>query len=353
MEMTGTGALAGFSRTLAVPIAAETHSAPRTPGDPVQAFDHLVFQLQGVLFGDPDFDFLQLVAGDGFGLPSPGQTTLTDLGGTFNVDSFFDITYQIDFVGAPGGALDGLSGSTQAAVQLKTGEPLAAIITAEKTDVPGTPAMPGDLIGYQIDIDNVGSDSATGLVFDDTPDPNTTLASGATTTPLALDDGPYAGDPVAPTTVDGTLQPLLLDNDFGIPGTPTLAAIPVVGQPTTLLGSVDINADGSFTYTPPGGASGGEIDTFTYDVQNGIPPSSPVTDTATASILLRARSGGAGRRPDRRAGHRHAARRGGRQRLRCRRLRHTGRCGRSLRSGGRPADDVARNRPSRRRAATP
>jgi hypothetical protein len=28
------------------------------------------------------------------------------------VDSFFDITYRIDFVGAPGGALAGRSGST-------------------------------------------------------------------------------------------------------------------------------------------------------------------------------------------------------------------------------------------------
>lgn len=29
-------------------------------------------------------------------------------------DSFFDITYRIDFVGAPGGALAGMSGSTTA-----------------------------------------------------------------------------------------------------------------------------------------------------------------------------------------------------------------------------------------------
>ena len=34
------------------------------------------------------------------------------MAGGFDVDSFFDVTSQIDFVGAPGGALDGLSGTT-------------------------------------------------------------------------------------------------------------------------------------------------------------------------------------------------------------------------------------------------
>jgi hypothetical protein len=37
------------------------------------------------------------------------------------VDSFFDITYQIDFVGAPGSVLDGLSGVTLGSVGVITG----------------------------------------------------------------------------------------------------------------------------------------------------------------------------------------------------------------------------------------
>jgi len=122
LNMMGTGALAGFNRTIQIPVSGEMHSAPRTPGDPVQSFDTDMFQLQGALFGDPDFDQLQITAGTGFGLPSPGHTTLTQLpGGDFNVDSFFDITYQIDFVGAPGGALDGLSGSNPGNSRIETG----------------------------------------------------------------------------------------------------------------------------------------------------------------------------------------------------------------------------------------
>jgi hypothetical protein len=51
-------------------------------------------------------------------MPSPGHTTLTQLpGGNWAVDSFFDITYRIDFVGSPGGALGGMSGSTTGTIR--------------------------------------------------------------------------------------------------------------------------------------------------------------------------------------------------------------------------------------------
>src|SRR3989338_6910846 len=105
---------------LNLPTNFETHVGPRTPGDPVQSFDTEMLELQGQLpIGDPDFDLLRITAGSDFGLPSPGHTTLTQLpDGNLNVDSFFDITYRIDFVGKPGGALSGLSGSTTGTIRL-------------------------------------------------------------------------------------------------------------------------------------------------------------------------------------------------------------------------------------------
>jgi len=148
--------------------------------------------------------------------------------------------------------------------------------------VAGGAAVPGSLINYQATVTSVAG-SATAVDFDLTLDPNTLPSGVVTTTPLARDDGLYEVDPSVPTTIDGSPQPRLLANDFGIPAPTAIAA---AAQPTTLGGTVDISTDGSFTYTPFGGATGGEIDTFTYDVENGIPSGSPATDTATASLIL-------------------------------------------------------------------
>lgn len=134
MEMTGTGSLAGYSRPAFFDIFWETHSGPRAPGTAVQAFPHETMKLQGQLPpGDPDFDLLRITGGTDFGLPSPGHTTLTRVGGgNWNVDSFFDITYRIDFVGHPGGPLSSMSGSTTGTIRMQCGVP-ASVATEPST----------------------------------------------------------------------------------------------------------------------------------------------------------------------------------------------------------------------------
>jgi hypothetical protein len=130
LQLAGTGSLTGFNKFVSMQAQCETHIAPRTPGDNIQSFDTDMFRLQGQLpIGDPDFDLLRITAGSGFGMPSPGHTTLVRLPnppGTpveWNVDSFFDITYRIDFVGHPGGPLSGRSGSTTGTIRMQTGQP--------------------------------------------------------------------------------------------------------------------------------------------------------------------------------------------------------------------------------------
>jgi hypothetical protein len=124
LELDGTGDLAGFSRVLNLQAQCETHVGPRMPGQPVQSFDTDMFMLQGQMIGDPDFDLLRITAGTGMGMPSPGHTTLTRLPtGDWNIDSFFDITYRIDFIGAPGGPLAGRSGSTTGTIRMQAGQP--------------------------------------------------------------------------------------------------------------------------------------------------------------------------------------------------------------------------------------
>ena len=122
LTVSGTGDLTGFNRHLAVPLEVEIHTGPRNPGDPVQAFQAAVFALQGELFGDPDFCTFRIIAGNDNGLPSPGHTTLTQLqSGDFAVDSFFDVTYQIEFEGCPGSVIDRFAGVTQATIRMETG----------------------------------------------------------------------------------------------------------------------------------------------------------------------------------------------------------------------------------------
>ena len=118
--------LSGSGRVLNLPTNGRITTSPRTPGGPVQSFDTEMLQLQGQLpLGDPDFDLLRITAGSNFGLPSPGHTTLTNLpDGNWAIDSFFDITYRIDFVGAPGGSLAGQSGSVVGTVRLEDTCPL-------------------------------------------------------------------------------------------------------------------------------------------------------------------------------------------------------------------------------------
>jgi hypothetical protein len=125
MELTGQGTLAGFFRPAFFDVFCEAHAGPRTPGDVVQSFPQIMHTMQGQLPpGDPDFDLLRISAGYGFGMPSPGHTTLTLAGPAgWSVDSFFDITYRIDFIGRPGGPLGGMSGSTTGTIRMQCGIP--------------------------------------------------------------------------------------------------------------------------------------------------------------------------------------------------------------------------------------
>jgi len=112
LTLTGTGIFSSYARFLQLPVIGETHSAPRVPFAAVQSFNTLLFTMQGQLLGDVDFDLFRVTAGNGFGMPSPGQTTLTTSSGAWLVDSYLDITYRVDLIGRSPGTFGGYSGSS-------------------------------------------------------------------------------------------------------------------------------------------------------------------------------------------------------------------------------------------------
>ena len=171
--------------------------------------------------------------------------------------------------------------SKRAAIEpsLDPASPFVPTITATKTDsFPDSnmdgKADPGEVITYDVNITNSGADDATGVNFIDTIDANTTLVtSSLKASPLAFGDS-YVAAQDTPLSVGA---PGVLTNDTGLP-TPT--AVPIAGGATAQGGTVTLNADGSFLYTPPSGFTGS--DSFNYTATNGLSPN----DTALVTITV-------------------------------------------------------------------
>jgi serine/threonine protein phosphatase PrpC/PKD repeat protein len=88
---------------------------------------------------------------------------------------------------------------------------------------------------------------------------------------------PFANDDIFTTAVDTPLNTgaqSVLDNDIDI-DSPTLTAVLVGGATTTQGGTVTLNPDGSFDYTPPAGFTG--LDTFQYQANDGTSNSNVAT----------------------------------------------------------------------------
>jgi len=170
--------------------------------------------------------------------------------------------------------------------------PAGPTVTAVKSyTLPGaqTTANPGDTITYSIVISNTGMADATGVMFSDMLDANTTLVPGSlNSSPLANNDTYTATGNIA---ISETAGAGVLANDIdpdtanntGLTVTQVQGAAGNVGVATNttamgvggVKGSVTLQANGSFTYEPPPGFTGS--DTFTYQITD----AGGKTDTAT------------------------------------------------------------------------
>ena len=161
--------------------------------------------------------------------------------------------------------------------------PFAPNITATKSHTPPGSANPGDTLTYTVVISNSGTSDATGVNFTDTIDPNTTLVPGSVkASPIAVDDNYHT---IGNVNISVPAAQGVVANDsnsgFGTLSVTKVNATTVPGTASTANGSVTMNSDGSFSYTP-NVAFRGPSDSFTYTLDNG----SGSTDTATVTIAV-------------------------------------------------------------------
>jgi len=169
------------------------------------------------------------------------------------------------------------------AIKAAAWSPFAPAITATKSHTPAGSALPGAMLTYTVVVANTGSMDATGVNFSDTIDPNTTLVPGSVkASPIAVDDSYHT---IGNVNIAVPAGQGVVANDsnsgFGTLSVTQVNATPVPGTASTANGSVTMNSDGSFSYTP-NAAFRGPTDSFTYTLDNGTGS----TDTATVTIAV-------------------------------------------------------------------
>jgi hypothetical protein len=152
----------------------------------------------------------------------------------------------------------------------QNGDPVTSVIVTQPTHGSVELAANG-IFTYKPGTKYVGADSFTyklydGIAYGNTATVNLTVTN---TAPLAANASYWVG---RNQTLNAS-SPGLLDNQFDLDGdriTTTLVT-------TTTHGSLSLNSDGTFTYTPQDGYTGS--DSFTYKQSDGIIDSSTVTVT--------------------------------------------------------------------------
>jgi uncharacterized repeat protein (TIGR01451 family) len=153
------------------------------------------------------------ITSNGDGAWSVGNTVWTE---TFNVADADEETAVVTVTSSGAtdvaGNAEGTSVSDTFAIDTTAPVPIGAALNATKTydlidDADGDGVVsPGDTLLYTVTIVNVGDAAATGVVFTDTPDANTTLVAGSVQTSHGTVTGGNAGVP--PVTVDiGSIIP--------------------------------------------------------------------------------------------------------------------------------------------------
>jgi hypothetical protein len=163
------------------------------------------------------------------------------------------------------------------------------VIVAQLRDVltidnpPINQANPGDQLTYTTVIKNTGTGDATGVTLTEPAPTNTTLVGGSVKTSSLAKDESYSTPFNTALTGNNVLT-----NDFGVPVPSVLSFGPTANATATAAngsgtsdngGTVVVNSNGTFTYTPTTGFTG--VDKFAYIAGNGNLPNNDAIVTIT------------------------------------------------------------------------
>lgn len=150
-------------------------------------------------------------------------------------------------------------------------------------NIPLNQANSGDQLTYTTVISNTGSGDATNVTLTAPAPVNTTLSGGSIVSSALARDDSYS------TPFNTVLSSSnVLTNDYGLPSVAVVSFGPSASPSATAAGgtgssdnggTVLLNADGSFTYTPASGFAG--IDKFAYIAGTGTAPDNSAVVTIT------------------------------------------------------------------------
>lgn len=209
----------------------------------------------------------------------------------------YDVTHNVNLSptadqGIITGVVPAINGDTDADGDALTPY-LSGGLTTGSTTLGGTVTLnPDGSFSYDPPADTVGTDSFTYYASDGYNDstPVEVTITLTNTTPVAQPDGYNVVhnatlDLTAPESPAGVIEGVLPENADSDPDPGDVLNAVLVGDgSTTLGGTVTLNADGSFTYTPPADTVG--TDSFTYYVTDTYSDSEPVQVTINLTNTL-------------------------------------------------------------------
>jgi hypothetical protein len=212
----------------------------------------------------------------GYSFETPSTITKTATLSGLNIANNADIYFRWVFTDAAAANAQGLGLDD---VSVFSGTPKAVVsstleYTLKTDNAPLDQANSGDVLTYRTAIKNTGTGNAADVVLTEPAPTNTTFVGGSVKTSTIARDETF-------TTPFNTQLAVgnVLSNDYGVPAPTVISFGPTANPGETAAGSaggtntggvIALNANGTFTYTPPPGFSGN--DQFRYIAGNGNLP---------------------------------------------------------------------------------